>query len=121
MPWVLVVFVLSFLYPLLVAFKSTKIKSDPSLTLAWLILVLGLIVSLVFAESGGRFNHGNFFWQVYISAFVLFLVSVKHDLENVISIRLSEVRNWNLLQWAYVGHFTFGCVYLFKVVFFSYI
>ncbi len=69
-------FLLSILFPLVVTILYWKQASrDLPMVLAWLIFVFGSFFTYFVAESGPRFNDGNFTWSGEIALFVLFVVS----------------------------------------------
>lgn len=77
--------------------------------------VVALTVFMVLAESGGREFHGNFGWQVIISNFLLFLVTLteiakRHQFSPLASNRFKCAFG------ALLGHYAFGLVYLAKLM-----
>lgn len=69
-------FLLSVLFPALVylLYRRRAIR-DPMLNLAWLIFFAGAGQMYLFAESGERLYHGNFWWSAQIGLFILFVFS----------------------------------------------
>ncbi|WP_133554049.1 hypothetical protein [Algoriphagus boseongensis] len=57
-------------------FRKVLFK-DKEFQLAFAVFFFSLLVFFLFAESGPRYLDGNFYWQVPISLFLLYLVLVK--------------------------------------------
>jgi hypothetical protein len=53
-----------------------KFKADYIISLAWLLFISNTLITILFAESGDRYTHGNFGWGVSFAVLVLFTVSV---------------------------------------------
>ena len=45
------------------------------------------MVATVFAESGPRASHGNFFWGVYIGAYFMFVAATARFARNIVQVR----------------------------------
>ncbi len=73
----LIKFVLSALFPLIVylAYYRQALR-DLVMNVAWLTFLAGVGQMYLFAESGPRFSHANFWWGAQIGLFVLFVVSL---------------------------------------------
>jgi hypothetical protein len=70
-------FFLSILFPLTVyALYYKDASKDIGLNLAWLIFFFGAFYTYMLAETGLRFQDGNFKWSGQVTLFILFLVSV---------------------------------------------
>ena len=69
-------FILSILFPLLLTILNfNDVRRDPKMILAWFGFFLGAFYTYFLAESGFRFQDGNFGWSGEISNFILFMVS----------------------------------------------
>jgi hypothetical protein len=70
-------FFLSILFPLTVyAMYYKDASKDTSLNLAWLNFIFGAFYTYMLAETGLRFQDGNFKWSGQVTLFILFLISV---------------------------------------------
>jgi hypothetical protein len=70
-------FILSILFPLIVYALYYKDASvDIGLNLAWLNFIFGAFYTYMLAESGLRFQDGNFKWSGQVTLFILFIASV---------------------------------------------
>lgn len=77
--------------------------------------IVALMIFMVLAESGGREFHGNFGWQVIISNFLLFLVTLTEIARGHLFIPLATNRFKGVFV-ALLGHCGFGLVYLAKLM-----
>lgn len=77
--------------------------------------VVALMIFMVLAETGGREFHGNFGWQVIISNFLLFLVTLTEIARRHLFSPLVTNR-FKCAFGALLGHYGFGLVYLAKLV-----
>ncbi|HLW32069.1 MAG TPA: hypothetical protein VKX40_07395 [Aequorivita sp.] len=89
------------------------------------LLIAGLSMFLILAESGERFAHGNFYWQVPICLFMVYLVVVKDWLRTVEvkpsileTIKGLTERN-KVLLCVFFLHVASGGIYLFKLLYFG--
>lgn len=74
---------LSLLFPIAVALLFWRdAKEDFLLRQGWLLLLIGLIYTSFFAESGEAKYAGNFFWCGYIACFMLFVSSASFIFQN---------------------------------------
>jgi hypothetical protein len=70
-------FFLSILFPLSVyALYYKDASKDISLNLAWFNFFFGAFYTYMLAETGLRFQDGNFKWSGQVTLFILFLVSI---------------------------------------------
>lgn len=53
-----------------------KIKHDFLLSFSWLLFIGSILIFILFAESGNRMYHANFYWQIVPSLYLLFTVSI---------------------------------------------
>jgi len=109
-------FFLSIAFPLVVTtvYWKDSIK-DIRILLGWTGFGMGAIFTYFFAESGGRFGHGNFLWSGQIALFILFVCCVLFLSEK----RLPEKNS--LSRWLILSsgalHLIFGILYYFNVLF----
>lgn len=54
-----------------------KVEYTLEFYFAWLLFIFAVLLYFLLAESGERFAHGNFYWSVQISLFILFFVAVR--------------------------------------------
>jgi len=69
--------IVSFAFP--VAFTSfflSKVKNKDFFFFSWLLVGVSLLEFFLFAETGSKTVHGNFFWGTIPSLYILFLVSI---------------------------------------------
>lgn len=75
-PFVPVSVLLAIAFPLsILIFRFEIIKTNSFLLIAWLQYIVGFAQVGFFAESGSRYDHGNFFWGYNIALAILFLYS----------------------------------------------
>lgn len=107
----------SILFPLLVLVKKKISLTNLDFTFALIAFFGSLMISILFVETGRRWDHGNFFWQNIISAFILFLVSIKHSLPELIT--STNLKRPNIFQITLFLHFVFGVVYILRIILFQ--
>jgi len=106
-PTTLLLFSVSFLFPLsVIAFLWREAKRDVSFQFAGLMFVIALAYMYLFAESGERMYHGNFFWSAYICAWILQFASAHLALRAWLT-ESSGVSRWRILI---IGFFFFAQV-----------
>lgn len=84
-----------------------------------LIMVLGAIsIYFLIAESGTRMLDANFYWQIPISLFILYLVFVKHLLFEIQSVPKLKDLPWKtqMLLFLYSLHVFSGMLYLIRLL-----
>lgn len=90
-----------------------------------LLLIAGMLIFWLFAESGERFAHGNFYWQVPICMFIVYLVLIKHWIAKTeLNASLIETvkglgRADKILLGLFSLHVFSGGIYLFKLLYFG--
>ncbi len=101
-------FLLSIFFPLIVLLTSGRKAIGPvENRLVWFAFFLGAVQMYFFAETGNRFNDGNFRWSAQITLFVLFATLLR-DLWR----RPGWTwREWVALTLGYVPHVVAGLVY----------
>jgi hypothetical protein len=109
----------SWAFPLYVFLKKGVKKNDIYSVFSIIGVIGALIISILFAETGIRTFHGNFFWQVYISSFIFFLVAVKQSIfELTNNIGTIKIRYLNAYQILFGLHLSFGILYILKLLLF---
>lgn len=69
-------FLASFAFPLLVTcLYRRQVMHDKGMILAWLLALVGAVLTYLFAETGSRRYDGNFLWSGQIGLFILFVIS----------------------------------------------
>jgi len=107
---VLLSILLALLFPLLyVIFNLKDAKKNNYLLLTWIMTFISIAYAAFLAESGPRFNHGNFFWSYMISLSLLYVFTLIDYLKNIqhvnshIKLFLNIILAWQVL----VGIFYF--------------
>lgn len=119
-------FISSFLFLMLyTGFSYHTLFRDWHFSYGLLLLVTALSIFWIFAESGERFAHGNFYWQVPVCMFLVYLVVIKDWLQKVEfktsvveTIKSLSRRNLVLLS-VFFLHVASGGIYLFKLLYFG--
>jgi len=99
-------FVLSMVFPVSVtAFFFREALGDRLMSISWSTALFGLAYTYFLAESGARFNHGNFLWSSYVAVFILYVSSV--------ALLLRQKKGYpRLLCWGILGlHVVSGTVF----------
>jgi len=111
---------LSFALPIYVLIKKNIMEFG--LLFSTITMVAALLIGILLEESGSRATHGNFFWQIYASAFVFFLSTITEVLpelskkpiyERRCGIRLYKLNAYQVLL---LLHLTFGCLYILRLL-----
>jgi len=108
--FLLLKFLLSTLFPLLVAVLYFREASrDIRLLMAWLSFFWGLLFGYFIAEGPPRTSDGNFIWGARITLLVLFSASTVFILERI------RMTRWKVLLAgaAWLAHVAYGVVYYF--------
>ncbi len=110
--WLLLKFLLSCLFPLIVLWLArARLLSDSALLAGWTVFLAGIAQNYLFAEAGARFSHGNFRWSGQIALFLLFAVTVRWLLLQV-KRSGSPSKKARLIGWsAYGAQFLGGIAY----------
>ena len=105
---------LSILFPLalLIAFFHQAIR-DTRMILAWLIFLIGIILTYFFAESGPHMMDGNFGWSAEIASLLLFVVSTLFYFEE----SAKTTKSAKLLTMLWSLHVVFGVLYYVRNIF----
>ena len=104
----------SFLFPLLyLVLRPRDIRERVEVQLAYVLMFFGLLVGMLFEESGGKTNHGNFLWQAIMTNYILFcVVAARAFISN--SKQTLGTRKWNVLLALFGLHLISGFLYIFK-------
>ncbi len=107
---VLLSILLALLFPLLYfIFNLKDAKKNNYLLLTWIMTFISIAYAAFLAESGPRFNHGNFFWSYMISLSLLYVFTLIDYFKNIqyvnphIKLFLNIILSWQVL----VGIFYF--------------
>ena len=80
---------------------------DKTYWYSWILVLYSIIILLLFFEEGPRFSHGNFYWQIIPSSFLLYLTSIIILIKNwsISSIKLKFLPTFTLTISIFVGIF----------------
>jgi len=100
-PNVLISILLAVLFPLVYSLLNVKrIKENSYIQLTWILTLISIVYAAVFAESGPRYNHGNFFWSYMIALSLLYVFTLTDYFNNMAQInRVSKVILNLILFW----------------------
>lgn len=107
----------SFLITSLIFFGKT-LWTNPAFRLAFWTLCFGMLVFFFFAESGLAYLDGNFYWQIPISFFVLYLMISKILLSSFFQtkeLRPTVLGKIWILGALFLLHVLAGLVYLIRI------
>ncbi len=110
--WLLLKFILSSLFPLLILiFARKELFNDSVFLVGSTSFVVGLAQNYLLAEGGERFYHGNFRWSGQIVLFLLFAIAVRWFLKKLNSEK--PLKLWQRLSGyiVYAAHFAGGIAY----------
>lgn len=102
----------SLAFPIYVLYKKGMNRTDTPFIFAWISIIGALAIFVFISETGSRSTHGNFIWQVYISVFILFVVSVAKTYKELTSFS----RRPNLFQIIFGLHVIMGGLYALKLI-----
>ena len=107
-PNILVSIVLAVMFPLIYSILNVNnIKENNYIQLTWLMTLISIGYAAVLAESGLRYNHGNFFWSYMIALSLLYVFVLidyfKHfaDMNKVSKFVLNLVLVWQIVTGMY--------------------
>jgi hypothetical protein len=114
-PNIILSIVASSFFPLVyLAFQWREVPKRPMVQYALLLYIVSLAIMALVGETGPRRFHGNFFWQSYLSAHVLFL-AVTHDVIRLM--RDSPIRAREKIILGALGlHVIAGAAYLIRLL-----
>ncbi len=110
-------FISSFLFPFLY-FLCTKgkIMKDNLVKFATINWFFGIVIFILFVETGGRKYHGNFGWQMIIGNYLLFFVLAIRLFTNSSELSRKSVV-YKILSLSFLLHVIWGVIYFFKILF----
>lgn len=97
-----------------------RIKINCEFWLVCLMLIFSIFVVLVFRETGPRAYHGNFYWQVIPSMWIVYFYTIKSEL-GIIKRHHVTIRNkcHAFIVGYYFLTFMFGLVYITKYLYYG--
>jgi hypothetical protein len=111
-------FLSSFLFPLLFLFLSKgQILKDRLVRFAVVNWLVGILIYILFAESGERKFHGNFSWQMVTGNYLLFFVFGLSLWNKQIVSKISKASKITLQFLMYL-HILWGAGYFIKIILF---
>lgn len=108
-------------FPLLIAsliFFGKTLWANPEFRLAFLTFSFGILVFFLFAESGPGYLDGNFYWQIPISLFLLYLMIAKVLLSSFFQMQqlnTSSFQKIGILLAFFLLHVLSGLAYLIRI------
>ena len=99
----------SFLFPIVLLAKNKHLFRSRMIQFALFSMILGILISVTFIETGERLSHGNFLWQNYMISFLLFFACT---LELIKMIEKNKFNNYKMELISLMLHF-FALVYYF--------
>lgn len=102
--------------------KFRSIKKDREFIYSFSLLLTSILIYFIFAESGPRFSHGNFYWQIPISILIMDMVMLKRIIIPYVKIEpneqslkiISQPDKW--LLFIYLFHFISGIYYILRIL-----
>lgn len=102
------------LFPLFVFIKKGVKANDLTSIFSLVSFFSAIVIFVVFVETGYRWNHGNFFWQIVPSTFILFLVAVKNSYAELVA-PIRSLKDINLYRVVFFMHVLFGVIYIIRI------
>ena len=113
--WILVA---SFCFPVIVTVASYRYKRrNKAIIYGWLLELIGFMEMMFLTETGERRADGNYYWGVYATSIILFLVCVSELIYLYKSQKKSKLLEVALVF--FIVHMVEGLMY-FGIVFFGY-
>ena len=113
----------SFLFLIsVITLKPKYLKFNLEIGYSFCLLFTSLVIFFLFAESGPRFNHGNFYWQIPISVLIINMVIMKVIILPRLPTQLhyamfkKQSLSNKLILLIYSLHFFSGFVYIIKII-----
>lgn len=102
---------LSLVFPAAYVLLYPKESGEPLMRYAWSLYIASVLIFILFAETGPRLSHGNFFWQTVVCAYILFFVTCARFSQRLFA---SGVKQWKnrILVACLSAHVLSGMVYL---------
>lgn len=101
--------ILGYLFPVVYTVTNKK-NITKEVILSWALVFLSICLFVFVNETGPRRTHGNFYWQIVPTTYMLFLVIIR-DIFNKYTITKKKL----LLVFAYMPHFIYGAYYFYRV------
>lgn len=103
---------MSIFYPIvfLIAYRK-ELKKYKGYFYAVLTFLIGLLIGILFVESGPRDFHGNFFWTSIIANYILFLYSVSLNFRFILLRSRFLIKDYILFS-IFAAHFLSGLYYI---------
>lgn len=106
-------------FPLVYIFLSKgKVLKNPLVIFALTNFIFGLAIWILFAESGDRKFHGNFYWQVVITNYLLFFSLLLHLINSIKANTIGKTKQF-FITGAFLLHFIWGIFYWTKIIIFK--
>ncbi|APD05857.1 hypothetical protein UJ101_00305 [Flavobacteriaceae bacterium UJ101] len=104
----------SLLFPwILCFFYGGKIKNKKLYLYTILLNVFAFLIFILISEGGPRSTHGNFYWQIVITTYLLFLVSLSESLRRFI---IDKTVKAKYINYIYIAHVLSGLFYFFFMI-----
>lgn len=107
-------FVSSFLFPIVFLYKNTQLLKVKMIQFALLNVVFSILISCFLFESGGREMSGNFFWQIFMCSYLLFMVCIIQLLKLIYN-NSNTYKPYKIELALFALHAFAGIIYLFKI------
>jgi hypothetical protein len=115
---VVISFLTSCLFPLVYIFITKgKVLKSPLVIFAVTNFIIALAIWILFAESGDRKLHGNFYWQVVITNYLLFFSLLLHLINGIKTNTISKIKRL-VIAGVLLMHFAWGVFYWIKIIIF---
>lgn len=113
-PNVLISITLAIIFPLIYSVLNMKsLKENNYMQLTWLMTFVAIGYAAVFAESGPRYNHGNFFWSYMISLSLLYVFVLADYFKHFIGMnKLSKI----ILNLVLIWQIAVGVYYFVRIM-----
>ena len=104
----------SFLFPIILLLKNRGLFKNNLIIYSLSCIVVALLISITFCETGIRVNDGNFEWQVFMCSYLLFFSSILELL------KLIKQNNYSLKKYFIeilflTLHIVSGIIYLINI------
>ncbi len=108
-------FVSSFLFPIIFLYKNKQLLKEKMIQFALLNVAFSIIISCFLYEHGKREMSGNFYWQIFMCTYLLFMVCVIQLLKLIFN-NTKSYKPFKIELTLFALHVLAGIVYLFKIV-----
>jgi hypothetical protein len=103
---------LSYLFPIIYFLSICRTKITFINVLTILSVIIAILIYFTVSETGIRRDHGNFYWQIIPSSFILYLFTFISFMQNS---NLLSIKTKLFLKLVFVLNVLFGVIYLFKI------